>query len=52
MKPRSGWGRKENACKNVVGNSDRKRLLGRFSLRWRDDIKIDLGFEDVDCMNW
>jgi predicted small integral membrane protein len=42
-------GEKRNACRLLVGKG--KRPLGRRSLRWVDNIKIDLleiGWGDVD----
>jgi hypothetical protein len=35
-------GARQNACRILVGNSERKRPLGRTRHRWVDDIKMDL----------
>jgi hypothetical protein len=34
-------GKKSNACKFLVENSEGKRSLGRSGRRWNDDIKMD-----------
>jgi hypothetical protein len=42
---------KRNACRLLVGKPEGKRLLGRSSRRWADNIKIDLleiGWVGVD----
>jgi hypothetical protein len=33
---------KRNACRILVGNPERKRLLGRPRRRWVNNIKMDL----------
>jgi len=33
---------KGNACGGLVGNPDRKRLLGGSKHTWEDNIKVDL----------
>jgi hypothetical protein len=35
-------GEKRNACRILVGNPERKKLLGRPSRRWEENIKMDL----------
>jgi hypothetical protein len=35
-------GEMRNAYKNMVRKPERKRLLGRTSLRWEDTIRMDL----------
>jgi len=46
-------GEVRNAYKILVGNSDRKRPLGRPKRRWEDSIRMNLReieWEDVDWM--
>jgi hypothetical protein len=35
-----------------VGSSEGKRLLGRHSRRWEDNIKMDLREVGIDRANW
>jgi hypothetical protein len=34
---------KRDACRLMVGNTERKRPLGRPRFRWVDNIRMDLG---------
>jgi hypothetical protein len=43
-------GEKRNAYRILVGNTERKRPLGRPRRRWVKNIKIDL--KSWDCMDW
>jgi hypothetical protein len=36
-------GEKRNACRLLVGRSERKRPLGRTRCRWLDNIEMDCG---------
>jgi hypothetical protein len=35
-------GDNRNAYNILVGNPERKRLLGRLGLKWEDNIKLDI----------
>jgi hypothetical protein len=60
IKPtRMGWaehvvrmGRMRNACKMLVGISDRMRPLGRLKLRYEDNIKVYLREMWVEGVDW
>jgi hypothetical protein len=45
-------GEERGVCRVLVGKLEGKRLLGRFSRRWEDNIKMDL--QEVGCgdMDW
>jgi hypothetical protein len=46
-------GQKRNARKILVGNPEEKRIVGRPTCKWEDDIRMDLreiGQEDVKWM--
>jgi hypothetical protein len=46
-------GKKRNACRLLVGKSERKRPLGKPRRRWVDNIRMDLGevgWGDVDLI--
>jgi hypothetical protein len=43
---------KRNACRILIGNLERKRLLGRPRLRWEDNIKMYLRETEWDDMDW
>jgi hypothetical protein len=45
-------GEKRNACRLLVGNPEGKRLLGRQTRRWTDDIRMDLGEVGWGDMDW
>jgi hypothetical protein len=50
----AGMGELRNVYKILVGKSEWKRLLGRPTRRWEDNIKVDLKkiwWEGVDCMD-
>jgi hypothetical protein len=36
----------------LVGSQEGKRPLGRFRLRWEDNIKMDLRGTGIDGANW
>jgi hypothetical protein len=45
----------EECMQHLVGRPEGRRPLGRPRRRWEDNIKMDLreiGFGDVDCINW
>jgi hypothetical protein len=37
-------GKMRNAYRNLIETPEGKRMLGRYSRRWKDNIKIDLGY--------
>jgi hypothetical protein len=45
-------GGEEEKCRILVGNPERKILLGRPRRRWVDNIKIDLREIGWDCVDW
>jgi hypothetical protein len=45
------WGSR-GAYRASVGKPERRRLLGRRSRRWEDNIKIDLREEELGGMAW
>jgi hypothetical protein len=44
--------RKKNANSMLVGKPERKGPLERLTLRWVDNIKMDLREIRFDCMAW
>jgi hypothetical protein len=36
----------------LVGRPEGRRPLGRPRRRWEDNIKMDIGFGDVDWIHW
>jgi hypothetical protein len=45
-------GAKRNPYRTLVGKPEGKRPLGRLRRRWVDNIKMDLGTIEWDCMDW
>jgi hypothetical protein len=45
-------GENRNACRILVGNSERKRPLGRPRRRWVDNIKMDRRVTKWDGVDW
>jgi hypothetical protein len=43
---------KRNACRILVGKTERKRPLGRPRCRWVDNIKMDLKEIEMGGMDW
>ena len=46
------YGRRESVHKVLVGKPDGKRPLGRPTLRWEDNIKMDLEEVGRGCGDW
>jgi hypothetical protein len=45
-------GVRRNVCRILVGNPEGKRPLGRLTLRWVDNIKMDLREKGWDGVDW
>jgi hypothetical protein len=45
-------GEKRNACRTLVGKPERRRLLGRPTCRWVENIKMYLRQTEWDGMDW
>jgi hypothetical protein len=43
-----GMEEKKNACRILVGVSEGKRPLRRTRFRWKDNFKMDIGWDDLD----
>jgi hypothetical protein len=46
------YGEERNIYSFLVGRPEEKRPLGRPSLRWEDNIKMDLREIEIDGTNW
>jgi hypothetical protein len=46
------WGEGRGLYRILVGKHDRKRPLGKYRRRWKDNIRMDL--QEVECggLNW
>jgi hypothetical protein len=43
-----GMEEKKNECRILVGVSEGKRPLRRTRCRWKDNVKMDIGWDDLD----
>jgi hypothetical protein len=43
---------KRNAYRTLVGKAKGKRQLGRSRRRWVDNIKVDIGWDDMKWIDW
>ena len=49
---RSTYEERRGAYRVLLGKPERKRLFGRLSRRWEDNIKMDLQEVECGCMEW
>jgi len=46
-----GMEEKKNECKILVGVSEGKRPLRRTRCRWKDNVKMNIGWDDLDWIH-